>query len=92
MQSTQQPDPLAGESPNGELAEVIMFPTETIPPDDIESFYQRRAGNLPRLHTEGSVAVSRGTLPSPVAPEPENPLTKLREIMRVNRPSWLPQR
>lgn len=92
MQSVEQPNPFVGENPNEELAEVIMLPTETLPPDDVVSFYQRRAGNLPRLHTEGSVAVSRDSLPSPVEPEPENPLTKLREIIRINRPSWLPPR
>lgn len=69
------------------LADVIPLPHAHVP-----SFYQRSGRSLPRLKNNRAIDYTRASLPTPVEPEPETVVTRFREFLRVNRPSWLPQR
>ncbi|GMQ92818.1 MAG: hypothetical protein BMS9Abin12_0295 [Acidimicrobiia bacterium] len=69
------------------LADVIPLPNVQVP-----SFYQKSGRRLPRLDSGGSAAYTRASLPTPVKPEPETVIARLKDFFRVNRPSWLPQR
>jgi hypothetical protein len=69
------------------LADVIPLPTADTP-----SFYQRSGRTLPRLRNYRAIEYGRSSLPTPVKAEPETLVTRFKEFLRVNRPSWLPQR
>ncbi len=69
------------------LAEVIQ-----LRPSEPDTYYQRRSGALPRLGSGTEARYTRSSLPTPVAPETTNMRTRVMECLRVNRPSWLPQR
>lgn len=69
------------------LADVIPQPKT-----NVQSFYQRRSRNLPHLGSSRSADYTRAALPSPVAAERETVISRFREFVRVNRPSWRPRR
>jgi hypothetical protein len=70
--------------PDQPLAEVIEMP-HTEP----ESYYTRNSGGLPRLDQTKASDYSRDGLPSPIAPEPDTVLNRVRELASLHRPAWL---
>lgn len=69
------------------LADVIPLPKTDGP-----SFYQRRGTSLPRLGSKRAADYTRASLPTPVKPERDTVISRFKDFVRVNCPSWLPQR
>ncbi len=71
-------------SPEQPLAEVIELPSSKI-----ESYYTRNSGTLPRLDQANASDYSREGLPSPIAPEPDTFVNRVKELVSLHRPAWL---
>lgn len=79
-------------TPNSPLADVIEMRAEEEIDADVESYYSRNSGLLPRLETPKASDYSREGLPSPIAAEPDTLVNRAKAFISVNRPSWLPSR
>jgi hypothetical protein len=73
-------------TPTEALADVVQLPKT-----DTQSFYQRRGRSLPHLGRSRSADYTRAALPTPLAPEPETVLSRIKEFIMVNRPGWWPR-
>jgi hypothetical protein len=69
------------------LADVIQMPHQ-----EKVSFYTRNSGDLPRLQGAKASDYGRGSLPSPIAAEPDTVVSRIKDFISLNRPGWLPQR
>ena len=75
------------------LADVIeMAPVEEEVDANVESYYSRNSGLLPRLETPKASDYSREGLPTPIAAEPDTFVNRTKDFLSINRPSWLPSR
>ena len=87
MPSNQYAEIVVDLTPKAPLAEVIDLPV----PDPL-SFYKRNSGKLPRLGDKAAHRYNRSSLPTPVEPEPDTLMNRIKDFISVNRPAWLPQR
>lgn len=84
MPTSEQSEITVSLTPDQPLAEVI-----DLPPSTIESYYSRNSGTLPRLEQTKASDYSREGLPSPIAPESDNLVNRLKELVSLHRPAWL---
>jgi len=86
--------------PTNQYAEIVVDLTpqtpladvNDVPQPDPESFYKRNSGMLPRLGGGTTDRYNRSSLPTPVTPEPDTFVNRIKDFISVNRPAWLPQR
>ena len=74
------------------LADVIDMHVEKEVDAEVESYYSRNSGLLPRLETPKASDYSREGLPSPIAAEPDTLVNRAKDFISINRPSWLSSR
>ncbi len=84
MPSSKPAEIIVSLTPDQPLAEVIE-----IPHADIESYYTRNSGMLPRLEHAKASDYSRSGLPSPVAPEQDTIVNRIKDLISIHRPAWL---
>jgi len=69
----RQPDATAADDG---LAEVIPLPSS-----EVQSFYQRNTGALPRIGQRSSDLHRRSSLPSPVNEDPDGIFTRIKNFI-----------
>jgi hypothetical protein len=84
MPATEHAEIIVSLTPDQPLAEVIEF--RQVP---TASYYTRNSGNLPRLDQATASDYSRKVLPSPIAPEPDTLVNRVKELISLHRPAWL---
>ncbi len=84
MPTSEHAEIIVNVMPDPPLAEVIELPHA-----GTESFYTRNSGMLPRLDQTKASDYSRAALPSPIAPEPDTFVNRVRDLVSLHRPAWL---
>jgi hypothetical protein len=84
MPSSKPAEIIVSPTPDQPLAEVIELPHV-----DPQSYYSRNSGTLPRLDQAKASDYNRSGLPSPVAPEPDTFVNRVKELILLHRPAWL---
>lgn len=84
MPTSEPAEIIVSLTPDQPLAEVIELPHV-----NPESYYTRNSGTLPRLDQPTASDYSREGLPSPVAPEPDTLVNRVKELVTLHRPAWL---
>jgi hypothetical protein len=92
MPPSEQAEIVVELTPDSSLADVIEMHVEEEVDADVESYYSRNSGLLPRLETPKASDYSREGLPSPIAVEPDTLVSRAKDFISMNRPSWLPSR
>ena len=79
-------------TPDSPLADVIDMHVEEETDADVESYYSRNSGLLPRLETPKASDYNRSGLPSPIVAERDTIASRAKDFISINRPSWMSSR